>query len=117
MLVGERYRVRDDTVVDGYTASAGAGAAGTWAMGSPNVNNAMEMAVGSIGVPFNYNLNGALTGDPQTSLTLLSYSSRHTNVVNFLYCDGSVHGLTVSTADSVRLALGTIAGGEVFTAP
>lgn len=79
----------------------------------------MEQAVGSIGVPFNYNQSGSLNGggDVQTSLTMLAFSSRHTGGVNFLYADGSVHLLSTSTADSVRLALGTIAGGEVFTSP
>ena len=117
VLVGERYRIQD-TFVDGYTASAGPGAQGTWAMGTPNVNNAMQQAVGSIGVPFNYNQNGALNdNNVQTSRTLLAYSSRHPNIVLFVFADGSVHGLSTGTADSVRLALGTIAGGEVFTAP
>ena len=123
VLVGERYRIWTDLYAanneDAYTASAGAGAQGTWALGTPNANNAMEQAVGSIGVPFNYNQSGSLNGggDVQTSLTMLAFSSRHTGGVNFLYADGSVHLLSTSTADSVRLALGTIAGGEVFTSP
>jgi len=37
--------------------------------------------------------------------------------VNFLYLDGSVHFLNANIADNVRLALGTISGGEAVSLP
>jgi prepilin-type processing-associated H-X9-DG protein len=46
---------------------------------------------------------------------LIGFSSRHTGGVNFAFLDGSVHFLSDSTSDQVRLAIGTRSGGEVFT--
>ncbi|WP_020470958.1 DUF1559 domain-containing protein [Zavarzinella formosa] len=114
--ISERYRILE--IPDGYTNSAGAGALGTWAMGTPNNNNAVQMSVGSLGIPLNYNSNKAITsGDPQLSWTAGAFSSRHTGGVNGLLMDGSVRFLTNSTADAVRLALATISGGESTPAP
>ncbi|WP_020470957.1 DUF1559 domain-containing protein [Zavarzinella formosa] len=114
--ISERYRILE--IPDGYTNSAGAGALGTWAMGTPNNNNAVEQSVGSLGIPLNYNSNKAITsGDTQLSWTATAFSSRHTGGVNAMMMDGSVRFLTNTTADNVRLALATIAGGESVPAP
>ncbi len=112
-MVGERYRYM--TAYDSYTGSVGR--YGTWAMGSPDINNASEQAVGSIGMPFNYNVTGALTGVADLSKGAGCFSSLHTNGVSFVFVDGSVHFLSLTTANLTRLALGTIAGGEVFDLP
>ena len=111
VAIGERYRVMD-TPVDGYTDSAGPGAHGTWGIGTPNINNAAQQSVGSIGFPLNFNQNGALTDGTNISKTAGSFNSRHGTGVNFLFCDGHVSFLSNSTADLTRLALGSFAGGE-----
>jgi prepilin-type N-terminal cleavage/methylation domain-containing protein/prepilin-type processing-associated H-X9-DG protein len=115
VAVGERYRILGDgSAGDSWTSSAGTGAYGTWSLGGPNINNDVEQAVGSIGMPFNTKNTSS-----QQSLSISStcFSSQHAGGVNFVYLDGSVHFLANSTADSVRLALGTIAGGETLTSP
>jgi prepilin-type processing-associated H-X9-DG protein len=117
VLLGERYRIME-TTVDQWTAWTGADRHGTWAMGTPNINNATQMATGSIGVPLNYNQNlKSTTNEQEFSKTAGGFSSRHAGGVNFVLADGSVKFLTTATTDSVRLALGSIAGGEVFTMP
>ena len=78
VAIGERYRVMEGTV-DGWTASGGAGTHGTWAMGTPNINNATQMATGSIGIPLNYNQGLASTTNQQEfSKSAGGFSSRHT---------------------------------------
>lgn len=118
--IGERFRYQ--TQVDYWTAHRWTGLNqidryGTWAMGTPNINNASQQAVGSIGVPFNYNLRAQSTADAELSKGALAYSSRHSGGVQFVYMDGSVRILSTSVSDSVRLALGTISGGEVANMP
>jgi hypothetical protein len=44
------------------------------------------------------------------------FSSLHTNVINFVLCDGSVRGISRTTDMKVMEALATIAGGEVVGA-
>jgi prepilin-type processing-associated H-X9-DG protein len=107
--VAERYRVSES--YDTYTTSAGTGAGGTWGMGTPSNNNAVQQSVGSTAVPFNYNVTSDNTSLSRTSL---AYSSRHTGGVNAMFMDGSVRFLTNSTPGAVRSYLGTIAGGEVL---
>jgi prepilin-type N-terminal cleavage/methylation domain-containing protein/prepilin-type processing-associated H-X9-DG protein len=116
VAAGERYRVMESPV-DLYTDSAGPGAHGTWGMGTPNINNASQQAVASVGMPFNYNQTGQLTGTVDVSKTAGAYSSRHTGGVNLVFLDGGVRFLTNSTSDAVRLAIGSIAGGEVVDVP
>jgi prepilin-type N-terminal cleavage/methylation domain-containing protein/prepilin-type processing-associated H-X9-DG protein len=116
VLLGERYRIME-TTVDQWTALTGADRHGTWAMGTPNINNAVQMAIGSIGVPLNYNQNLTTASGQEFNKTALAFSSRHSGGVNFVLADGSVKFLTTATTDSVRLGLGSIAGGEVFTMP
>ena len=113
--IGERYQYL--TKFDAYTVSAGPGSYGTWAMGSPNINNTNEEAVGSLGFPFNYNLLSLLTSDKDLSWGAGCFSSHHSGGVQFLFMDGSVRMLSTSTSDAVRLALGSINGGEVANLP
>ncbi|MEO1498791.1 MAG: DUF1559 domain-containing protein [Planctomycetota bacterium] len=52
-----------------------------------------------------------LGGDP--NLCFRSFSTVHSaGIMQFTYCDGSVHGVSDVIDDEVYLALGTIAGGE-----
>ncbi|HTU88490.1 MAG TPA: DUF1559 domain-containing protein [Gemmataceae bacterium] len=44
------------------------------------------------------------------------FFSPHSQVVNFLFADGSVHGLSIATDLTVLQALATIGGGEVVNA-
>jgi prepilin-type N-terminal cleavage/methylation domain-containing protein/prepilin-type processing-associated H-X9-DG protein len=123
VAIGERYRILGDTSqADQWTQSACynisgcSNVYGTWSLGSPGINNASGQGVGSIGVPLNY-APGSSATQTQLSLATIGYSSRHPGGVNFVYVDGSVHFLATSTADLVRQALGTIAGGETQTLP
>ena len=117
VAIGERYRIMEATV-DGWTASAGAGTHGTWAMGTNNLNNATQITTGSIGVPLNYNQTvTSSTNQQEFSKTALGYSSRHTSGVNVVFHDGSVRFLTNATPDAVRLGIGTMAGGETVSIP
>ena len=89
---------------------------GTWAMGTNWAENHLEECLGSIGIPFNY--NGVATGYVRfaASNTAGCFSSAHdSNGVNFAFLDGSVHFLAANTSDKVRMALGTIDGGEPDT--
>lgn len=90
---------------------------GTWGMGTMWAENHMEAAVGSIGIPINYNPQTTSYVRFQASNTAGAYSSKHTLVAGFFYLDGSVRFLPNSTPDNVRLALGTIAGGETTNLP
>jgi prepilin-type N-terminal cleavage/methylation domain-containing protein/prepilin-type processing-associated H-X9-DG protein len=86
---------------------------GTWAMGTNWSRNHLNECLGSIGIPFNYH---DITGRFQISNSAGGYSSNHNGKgVNFVFLDGSVHYLSPNTSDLVRLALGTISGGEVVT--
>ena len=80
--------------------------------------NHLETAIGSIGIPFNYNPQTTTYIRFAASNTGGGFSSKHSgDGVNFVYLDGSVHFLTSSIADNVRLALGTIQGGETVPLP
>jgi prepilin-type N-terminal cleavage/methylation domain-containing protein/prepilin-type processing-associated H-X9-DG protein len=88
---------------------------GTWAMGTNWAENHLEQCLGSIGIPFNYNgQTGGTYIRFAASNTAGGFSSAHAGKgVNFAFLDGSVHFLSADTADFVRLALGTIQGGEI----
>ena len=90
---------------------------GTWAMGTNWAENHLEECLGSIGIPFNY--NGESGGSYirfAASNTAGGFSSDHASKgVNFAFLDGSVHFLSANTSDAVRMALGTIDGGETVT--
>jgi prepilin-type N-terminal cleavage/methylation domain-containing protein/prepilin-type processing-associated H-X9-DG protein len=91
---------------------------GTWAMGTMWSENHLECAIGSIGVPFNYNPQTTSYIRFAASNTGGGYSSKHAgNVINFVFLDGSVRSLEADTPDLVRLALGTIKGGETVSLP
>lgn len=111
-MVGERYRYM--TQADSYTASMER--YGTWGIGTPDINNAGQQSVGSIGIPFNFNSMATLTDNTSLSRAAGCFSSRHPMGVQFLFMDGSVHYLSNSTPDNVRLALGSTNGGETFQA-
>jgi prepilin-type N-terminal cleavage/methylation domain-containing protein/prepilin-type processing-associated H-X9-DG protein len=118
VAIGERYRILSENFADTYTSSDGGNSChGTWAIGTPNINNKAQQCVGSVGVPLNYNKAGTLTGSTDFSKTAGGFSSRHSNGVNFVYLDGSVKFLRDSTPDLVREALVTITGGESFDPP
>jgi prepilin-type N-terminal cleavage/methylation domain-containing protein/prepilin-type processing-associated H-X9-DG protein len=91
---------------------------GTWAIGTMLAENHLECALGSIGIPLNFN--------PQTnsyirfaaSNTGGAYSSAHAGgMVNVVFLDGTVRTVNRTVSDAVRLAIGTIAGGETSTVP
>jgi prepilin-type N-terminal cleavage/methylation domain-containing protein len=89
---------------------------GTWAIGTMWAENHMEGALGSIGIPFNYNPQTTTYVRFEASNTAGAYSSNHTNLsVGMVFLDGSVRFLDANTPDDVRLALGTIQGGEAIT--
>jgi prepilin-type processing-associated H-X9-DG protein len=91
---------------------------GTWSLGTLWIENHLEAAVGSIGVPLNYNPQTTSYIRFAASNTAGGFSSKHPGgVVNVVFLDGSVRGLDPSTPDAVRLAIGTIKGGEPVTLP
>jgi hypothetical protein len=42
------------------------------------------------------------------------WGSMHTNILNFVYCDGSVHSISTSINMSIFQSLCTMSGGEVI---
>ena len=89
---------------------------GTWAIGTMWAENHLECAIGSVGIPLNYNSQTTSYVRFAASNTGGAFSSRHPGeVVVFAFLDGSVHTLDQTVSDAVRLALGTIAGGETLT--
>ncbi len=91
---------------------------GTWAIGTMWAENHVEAATGSIGIPLNYNPQTPATGYVRfwASNTAGAFSSDHAgNGVCFVFLDGSVHLLSATTPDLIRLALGTIRGTESVT--
>jgi prepilin-type processing-associated H-X9-DG protein len=86
---------------------------GTWAMGTDWSRNHLNECLGSLGIPLNLK---DISGRFQISNSAGNFSSNHASkAVNFVFLDGSVHSLAANTSDRVRLALGTMAGGEVFS--
>src|SRR5262249_44290614 len=116
VAVGER--IRSITNVANYPETGqnadAAATYGTWAMGTPVTANAQEQAVGSTGNPFNHVPANPADRFSQTN-TAGCYSSKHTGGINFVFLDATVHFLNANTNDSVRLAIGTIAGNEVVS--
>jgi hypothetical protein len=91
---------------------------GTWTLGTMWAENHVENAYSSIGIPFNYNPQTTSYVRAWASSTAGGFSSNHAGkVVGCVFLDGSVHYLSADTADTVRLALGTIRGGEVLSQP
>jgi prepilin-type N-terminal cleavage/methylation domain-containing protein/prepilin-type processing-associated H-X9-DG protein len=115
---GERYRLITNPMLYPETEYGHGDEYGTWAFGTVWAENHMETALGCIGIPFGYNPQTTTYIRFAASNTGGAYSSRHPgDVVNFVFLDGSVRSLGPNTADTVRLALGTIAGGEPVTVP
>jgi prepilin-type processing-associated H-X9-DG protein len=112
--VGERVRLLTDPAFFPDSDDGGHNDDyGTWAMGTNWSRNHLNECLGSIGIPFNYH---DISGRFQISNSAGGFSSVHAGKgVNFVFLDGSVHFLSASTPDHVRLALGTIAGGETAT--
>jgi prepilin-type N-terminal cleavage/methylation domain-containing protein/prepilin-type processing-associated H-X9-DG protein len=117
-LVGERYH--RDPVFNSANLGQGKGidTLGGWAWAN---YLAVQDCIGSTRVPVNYlcppgsNPNSFLVTDPR----VCAFGSGHANGANFLFCDGSVRFVTLtSTADLPTLqALSTRHGGEVTSAP
>jgi prepilin-type N-terminal cleavage/methylation domain-containing protein/prepilin-type processing-associated H-X9-DG protein len=106
--VGERYRYRNDA---GSAGTSGHGGWGTFALGSPHAQNGHNLFSGSTGVPF----NPVIPNPNSDTRHLIGYSSRHTGGVNFMFMDGSIRFVKDGTSDAIRQAIGTRAGGEVFS--
>jgi prepilin-type N-terminal cleavage/methylation domain-containing protein/prepilin-type processing-associated H-X9-DG protein len=103
--IGERYRYHDHPGTNTH------GGWGVFALASPHAQNGQNAFSGSTGLPFN-----PVIPNPASDTThLLSFTSRHTGGVNFVFLDGSVHFFGDSTSQTVRQAIGTRAGGEVVT--
>jgi prepilin-type N-terminal cleavage/methylation domain-containing protein len=91
---------------------------GTWSLGTMWAENHLECAFGSIGIPLHFNPQTTSYVRFAASNTGGGFSSKHAGgVVVFAFLDGTVRMLDPTVSDTVRLALGTIAGGETATAP
>jgi prepilin-type N-terminal cleavage/methylation domain-containing protein/prepilin-type processing-associated H-X9-DG protein len=114
--VGERVRLIPNPALYPEQGSGHEDEYGTWAMGTNWAENELEECLGSIGIPFNYNGQTNSYVRFAASNTSGGYSSDHAGKgVNFAFLDGSVHFLSADTSNFVRMALGTIQGGEVAT--
>jgi prepilin-type N-terminal cleavage/methylation domain-containing protein/prepilin-type processing-associated H-X9-DG protein len=106
--LGERYRYNNAA---GSEGNAGHGGWGTWAVGSPHAQNGHNAFSGSTFVPF----NPVIPNPASDTRHLIGFSSRHTGGVNMAFLDGSVRFFRDSTSDEARFAIGSHAGGEVFS--
>jgi prepilin-type N-terminal cleavage/methylation domain-containing protein/prepilin-type processing-associated H-X9-DG protein len=115
---GERVRLITDPKLYPENEYGHGDEYGTWALGTMWAENHLDAALGSVGIPFNYNPQTTTYIRFAASNTGGAYSSRHAGGgVNILFLDGSVRSLDASTPDSVRLAIGTIHGGESVALP
>jgi prepilin-type N-terminal cleavage/methylation domain-containing protein len=93
---------------------------GTWMLGTNSALSEMMGALGTTGVPFNYNYQPTANGvyiEPEAYNTAGCFSSNHGGGVLFVYLDGHVDYFDGNTADAVRLAMGTISGSDYDTPP
>ncbi len=91
---------------------------GTWGIGTMWAENHLECSMGSIGIPLHYNPQTTSYNRFAASNTGGAFSSKHSGgVVVIAFLDGTVRLLEPTVSDRVRLALGTIAGGETATLP
>jgi prepilin-type N-terminal cleavage/methylation domain-containing protein/prepilin-type processing-associated H-X9-DG protein len=115
--VGERVRQLNNPLLFPDNEYGHGDEYGTWAMGTTWAENHSEECLGSIGIPFNY--NGEAGGSYirfAASNTAGGFSSKHGGQgVMFAFLDGSVHYLMADTSDRVRMAFGTIQGGETVS--
>jgi prepilin-type N-terminal cleavage/methylation domain-containing protein len=116
VAAGERFRALTNPAIFPEKEYNTGGEYGTWSLGTNWAENHMETALGSIGIPFNYNgePDGVTYNRFAASNTGGCFSSKHSGGgVLFVFLDGSVHFLSANTSDATRLALGTIKGGEI----
>jgi prepilin-type N-terminal cleavage/methylation domain-containing protein len=116
VAVGERYRAITNPSLYPESEYNTGDEYGTWSMGTMWSENHMTGALGTTGVPFNYVGVTSATGYSRfpASNTAGCFSSKHPgNGVLFVFLDGHVADLAANTSDAVRLAIGTIRGGEV----
>jgi prepilin-type N-terminal cleavage/methylation domain-containing protein/prepilin-type processing-associated H-X9-DG protein len=115
---GERIRlIKNPTLYPEVDSNTG-DQYGTWAIGTMWAENHLENALGCVGIPLGFNPQTTSYIRFSASNTGGAYSSAHPGgVVNFVFLDGSVRGLDTSVTDQVRLAIGTIAGGETDNLP
>ncbi len=114
--------VRVGDIRDGTSMTIGVGETLTesseidhWSIGSddlgrnstPNTADASEF-LGSLGITLNLFDDGS-----NTDAMELSFKSRHSSGVQFLFMDGAVRLLSVNVNAGIRQALGTRRGGEV----
>jgi prepilin-type N-terminal cleavage/methylation domain-containing protein/prepilin-type processing-associated H-X9-DG protein len=113
LFFGERFHFDPN-----WAAAAGGGATndittyGGWAWTNPN---AMEDLTLGTSVPINWLIPAGGSGFAVTDPRLNAIGSGHTNGANVAFADGSVKFLSSSTSLTVLQAIGTRAGGEVFT--
>jgi len=105
VAVGERYRYVQDPGTNGH------GGWGIFALASPHAQNGHNLFAGSTGLPF----NPVIPTPTSDTSHLMAFSSRHPSGVNFVFLDGTVRFLSDNLAASVRTAIGTRAGNEVFS--
>ncbi len=93
---------------------------GTWAMGTNYALHEMMGALGTTGVPFNYNY-GPTSGGAYNAAgaynTAGCFSSNHTGGVLFVFLDGHVTYFSGNTSDEIRLAIGSLKGGLATPPP
>jgi prepilin-type processing-associated H-X9-DG protein len=106
--IGERYRYNTAATSEGNN---GHGGWGVFALASPHAQNGHNLFSGSTFSPF----NPVIPNPASDTSHLISFSSRHSGGVNFGFLDGSVRFLNDGTTQAVREAIGTRAGGEVFS--
>ncbi|HEY1375785.1 MAG TPA: DUF1559 domain-containing protein [Gemmataceae bacterium] len=110
ILAGERYNLPIETDPPSYKR----GTFWAYSYGSYNTSSAVDDS--RILKVFDYIKCKYPLGRPTPVLTeqpcMRGWSSAHTGVVNFVFCDGSVRSLNTETDTKLFQALGTIAGGE-----
>jgi type II secretory pathway pseudopilin PulG len=99
VAIGERYRLWSGT------SGPGGDRSGYWAIGHNQPGDEAGQCLGSVGIPFTSTDTG-FTG-------YAGFRSKHTGVVQFVQFDGAVRVMTNSSSDALRMAVGSIAGGEV----
>jgi prepilin-type N-terminal cleavage/methylation domain-containing protein/prepilin-type processing-associated H-X9-DG protein len=117
VAIGERVRLLTDPSLFPENNAGHGDEYGTWAMGTNWAENNLGECVGSIGIPLNY--NGETAGMYirfAASNTAGGFASNHNGKgVQFAFLDGSVHLLSADVSNAVRMALGTIQGGEAVS--
>jgi prepilin-type N-terminal cleavage/methylation domain-containing protein/prepilin-type processing-associated H-X9-DG protein len=114
-LAGERYH--KDPVYNSANLGAGKGidTLGGWAWSN---YLAVQDCIGSTRVPLNYlcPVGSSPSDFSVTDPRVAAFGSGHTNGANFVFCDGSVRFLTLTSAGDLPTyqALSTRTGGEVI---